>query len=330
VKSIRLRIRDSNWFFFRAVATLSIVILLPTTFFIESAVASTKPCLSTQLSVVRGHLGVAMGSIGSENGFKNISSVTCSLRGYPKLQMVDGAGRAIATHVMDGTSVTVSFVPVKTVILKPGAEAIFDLGYTDATGYGTASCPTSAQVEITPPNTSQPITVVWQLQAYGGSAIALRCGVITVSPVYAPPGINGGTTGNLVSQCAQLDVKEAASTNQHSYRPGISVKMTASIRNVSSSACSIIAGAISPSYLITNAKGVVVWNNCYASKGQPGACPLFLVLRRLNPGATYSATVTWNQMAGSKPTRVGGGIYELHATFTGLAKTIMVKFTLIA
>lgn len=146
-------------------------------------------CLSNNLSVLAGRTGGAMGSVGVVGVvFKNNSEVTCTLMGYPDLQMLDAAGNPVITHVHKGTSVTVQFTPEDLVTLLPGGEAMFDLGYSSATGYGSAYCPTSARVLITPPNTNQPIVVPWKLQPYGGSTIAkLRCGEITVSPVYAPP-----------------------------------------------------------------------------------------------------------------------------------------------
>jgi len=145
-------------------------------------------CLSNQLTIVRGQDGVAMGHFGMDSSaFKNTSNITCTLKGYPNFQMLDKTGKHIATHVIDGTSYTVQPQPVDVIILDPGNQAMFDLGYDNSTGYGNAICPTSAQVEITPPGSSMPITVPWLFQPYGSSSIPkLRCGEITVSPVYWP------------------------------------------------------------------------------------------------------------------------------------------------
>ena len=145
-------------------------------------------CLSNQLEVVRGQEGVAMGHFGIDSSFfKNISNSTCTLKGYPNFQMLDSAGKHIATQVIDGTSYTVQAQKEDVVILDPGNQAQFDLGYDNSTGYGNAICPTSRQVEITPPGSSQPILVPWKFQPYGGGTIPnLHCGEITVSPVYWP------------------------------------------------------------------------------------------------------------------------------------------------
>ncbi len=151
-------------------------------------VANTT-CQSGQLSIVRGQTGGAMGHIGiAASAFQNISTTTCTLSGYPTLQMLDALGHAMPTHVIDGSSYTVISRPESVVVLLPGKQAMFDLGYSNGTGYGSAVCPTSAQVEITPPGSSESISVRWTLQPYGGPTIAkLRCGEITISPVFAPP-----------------------------------------------------------------------------------------------------------------------------------------------
>ncbi len=132
-----------------------------------------------------------MGHIGQVVSFKNVSTKSCALTGYPSVEMLGVARRPIPTEVTDGPSYIVPALPERTVTLAVGAEASFDVGYSDATGYGTAVCPTSAWVAVTPPDASQAITVPWRIQPYGGSTIAkLQCGQIAVSPVYA----GGGTS----------------------------------------------------------------------------------------------------------------------------------------
>lgn len=145
-------------------------------------------CLSSQLSIIDGRHGVAMGSVGVDGiAFKNVSKTSCTLRGYPDLQMLDAAAKPITTHLHKGTSYTVQTTPEDMVTLLPGGEALFDLGYSSSTGYGTLKCPTATQEEITPPGSDQPIIVNWQMDPYGGSIPKLHCGEVTVSSVYAPP-----------------------------------------------------------------------------------------------------------------------------------------------
>ena len=296
-----------------------------------SSIAIVPTCHSSQLRVEQGRVGAAMGSIGiTAAGFRNISKTACILKGYPTLQMFDANGHRISTHVMHRASASVPFIATKVVMLRAGQAAKFDLGYANQTGYGTASCPTSSRVTVTPPNNLKPINARWHLQPYGGSTIAkLRCGEITISPVYAVKGATPSpvTTG-AVKQCAPSAVKEFASTTQHGYRLGTPVKMTASIRNTSTRTCTVVIGQNSPSFSITNSKGVVVWNNCYVN-GQPGACRMSLILKTLKPGIRYSARATWNQQSGTQPNQIAAGAYTLTASFSGFTTEKTVRFTLI-
>jgi hypothetical protein len=103
--------------------------------------------------------------------------------------------------------------------------------------------------------------------------------------------------------------------------------MTSTVRNVSSKNCSVGVGPTSPSFTVTNSKGVVVWNNCYTN-GRPGACALYLVAHTLKPGATYLTIVKWDQRSGQPPTRVSTGPYRLTTFFSGVAGIHTTRFQL--
>ncbi len=128
----------------------------------------------------------AAGSVGYTDDFENVSNATCTLYGYPGLQMLNASGLPIPTDVIRATSVTVPYVPEKLVTLAPGARADFSMGFAASTGYGGAQCPTSTRVEFTAPNDFQSLTVTLAIRPYGGPDIAqVHCGEIHVSPVYA-------------------------------------------------------------------------------------------------------------------------------------------------
>jgi len=148
-------------------------------------------CRSSALAVSVGAAGVAAGSVGQVVTFTNRSAKACSLYGFPGLQLLDAAGHPLPTDVVRGQSVTVPSVPLRTVLLAPGGAASFALGYADQTGYGALRCPTSAEVDLTPPGAERPIAVPWRLSAYGGTTEHLRCGVVVVSPVYPGTGRPG-------------------------------------------------------------------------------------------------------------------------------------------
>jgi hypothetical protein len=145
-------------------------------------------CLTGQLRVTPGTSEGALGHIGVVVRFTNHSRSTCELYGYPGLQMLDAAGKALPTSVQRGIAYTVPKVPERAVKLPPGGRASFDLGYSDSTGYGNETCPSSTRVEITPPNDFKPLTIAWRIAPYGGDIPHLKCGEITVSPVFAGAG----------------------------------------------------------------------------------------------------------------------------------------------
>jgi hypothetical protein len=96
---------------------------------------------------------------------------------------------------------------------------------------------------------------------------------------------------------------------------------------LSSKICSVAIGPTSPSLVVTDSDGVVVWNNCYAND-RPGACALYLVAQTLRPGATYAKTVAWDQRSGRPSARVPTGTYQLSANFSGNAGNDTTRFQL--
>jgi hypothetical protein len=142
-----------------------------------------KTCLPAQLTVVAGSLGVAAGTVGRVYQLQNSSSTPCSLFGYPGLALLNGASQPLPTTVVRQPGQA-----EVTVTLAPGGSAYFTATWPDGTGFGDASCPTSADLEITPPNDTAQIVVTGSagmIQAFGGTTTKLQCGTITVTPVRA-------------------------------------------------------------------------------------------------------------------------------------------------
>ena len=144
-------------------------------------------CTSSQLAIKLGVEGAAMGSRGVTGmAFKNISSTACTLKGYPIVQMIDGSGKSISTHVTRTDSIFGTPTPIKLLTLALGGEAKFDMFYEAQTGYGNLSCPTSNSVNFTPPGSNTALDLAWKIQPYGGTVQALKCGELKVGPLYAP------------------------------------------------------------------------------------------------------------------------------------------------
>lgn len=143
-----------------AICTLLVTIALMTN---SAAIAQSKPrssvaanptrCQTNQLSVRRVSAQGALGHIGVIYAFTNISSSTCTLYGYPGFMPLDAKGQPLK-----GIKVTWSernymhHVQRQRLTLAPRAQASFEAVYSDVPS-DNQSCPKSAKVQITPPNT---------------------------------------------------------------------------------------------------------------------------------------------------------------------------------
>lgn len=140
-------------------------------------------CAVSQLQAARGPGGgAAAGHIVANIVLRNSSATPCTLDGYPGLQMLDAHGHSLPTVVERGAAMGLAAVPPALVTLAPGASASFSLAYEDVPVGGEGVCPTSAQLEVTPPNAYSHLVLSISLTPCRG-------GTITVSPVVA--GTNG-------------------------------------------------------------------------------------------------------------------------------------------
>lgn len=121
--------------------------------------------------------GGAAGTIEVTFGLRNSSSATCDLTGFAGAQMLDASGKAITTHVVRGGGYSFTNFPAAKVSLAPGDTAYFNAGYSDVPTAGETSCPTSAQIEVTPPNDYTQLVTAFQATVCNG-------GTLTFSPVF--------------------------------------------------------------------------------------------------------------------------------------------------
>lgn len=143
-------------------------------------------CATSNLRITLGRSGVAMGHIGMYFYVKNVGRRTCELDGFPSVQLMASIKGLIPTEVTFGSDYTVPPIVSETTFLGPGDRAVFMLGYSDATGYGTATCPIANTLRITPPGDRASHDLRVEIQAYGGATIqTLECGEIAVSPIMS-------------------------------------------------------------------------------------------------------------------------------------------------
>lgn len=143
-----------------------------------AAATATPRCEVRNLKLAPPRSSGAAGSIGLLFTFTNNGRTTCHIFGFPGMRLENKHHRAMSTTVIRGTSVVVPFEPENTVRIAPGRRASFFAGYSDVPT-GNEKCPTSAYVQVTPPNDYRQLTVAMGATACGGR--------ITVSPVV--PGV---------------------------------------------------------------------------------------------------------------------------------------------
>jgi hypothetical protein len=142
--------------------------------------AASTNCQPAQLSGSVAAPSGAAGQIEESIVLQNTSSTTCTLSGYPGMQLYDGAGAAIPTTVIRGGEtflVPAANQPPGVVDVSPGAAADFRLRYEDVPVGGETSCPTSATALVTPPNDVHGLTMDLAVAPCGN-------GTVHVSPVY--------------------------------------------------------------------------------------------------------------------------------------------------
>lgn len=152
-----------------------------------TTVVTTTPTTSTTVPGCTGS-NYVLSLLGTEGaagtneltlGFHNTSSATCSLSGYPGLQLLDSAGADIATTTVRGGSYSFTNFVAANVSVGPSATAYFNVGYSDVPTGGESACPTATTLQAIAPNTTTPLTVK-------GSFNVCNNGTLTVSPVFGP------------------------------------------------------------------------------------------------------------------------------------------------
>jgi hypothetical protein len=152
----------------------------------DAGAATFATCTTSSLAVRTGMTTTAMGTVAEELGFVNRGEKTCSLRGYPHIQMLNASGKPLKTT--DHTAPGAFGIEVTTVNLAPGATAYFGLVYHNQTGFAKLTCPTSAALSISPPHSAVAITLRGsdaRIEAFSGTIVRLVCGVLRVTAVTA-------------------------------------------------------------------------------------------------------------------------------------------------
>jgi hypothetical protein len=145
--------------------------------------------------------------------------------------------------------------------------------------------------------------------------------VLAIGRASSPVGARA--TALPAGACTPGMLVERTAIARRVYRPGQRVVITVTLRNQTSSECSIVTGSCVPQVLVTGRAGLVVWNRaatqvvCQAGVG-----------RRLGAGAAVSQTISWDGRVcvGRDPRTCSGrlvppGRYTVHAIWSTQASS---------
>ncbi len=146
-----------------------------------STAATTANCQPSQLQATPGQGTGAAGTISMTIGFTNTSSSTCTLKGYPGMQLLSSTGVSLPTNVVRGVgqwAAAAASQPPSLVTLAPQQVATFSLSYEDVPVGSETSCATSAKAQVTAPTDRTSLTITLSITPCNN-------GTVHVSPVYA-------------------------------------------------------------------------------------------------------------------------------------------------
>lgn len=165
-----------SWMIAGVVAAMAAVAAVPAASAARHVGPSTPTnCTRDQLGVRSNGTNGAAGTIHGAWVFTNLSGTTCTLFGYPDLQLYGSAGRPMTTIVKRNLS------PGPThVTLAPRASATFYSSYSDVPS-SSAPCGMSNVVQITAPNAGASLFIPARLAPCRGvvNVSAVRAGVHT-------------------------------------------------------------------------------------------------------------------------------------------------------
>ena len=151
---------------------------------------ATTQCLRESLSVKEGETDAAMGGVRSTPfTLTNNSSAPCTLKGYPRFEVLNSQGRVVRRAVdkeeVPGDS---QQGPPQLVTIEPGKTAWFSLYYNSGgAGHVGKPCPTYHKIKIAAPGTTRAFVLRSEIQPCRGIQIE-------VSPVRSQTQTSSITT----------------------------------------------------------------------------------------------------------------------------------------
>lgn len=152
-----------------------------------SVPAGPVRCATTALTAAVAGTSGAAGTIEITVAMTSTAAAPCVLDGYPGLLLQTASGSPLPTSVVRKGSYGFTSMPPTPVTLTHGGSAYFNVGYSDVPVGAETTCPTSASMQVTPPNAFDHLVMAAALAPCGG-------GTLVVSPVFLAVGSNSQTT----------------------------------------------------------------------------------------------------------------------------------------
>lgn len=146
--------------------------------------ARVPVCRADQLTLQAGTAQAGMGHVTRTLVLGRRGRGICRLHGTPRVQLLNAHGLPLQTVQRSAAYPLVPGRMPPMIRLAPGATAHFTVHYATVTGYGTARCPTSAALAVTPPGATSALRLALTISAYGGTLPTPVCGELWVSALW--------------------------------------------------------------------------------------------------------------------------------------------------
>jgi len=141
-------------------------------------------CLNVQLTIgLFGNPGGAASRVALIYRIHDLWEDSCTLRGYPGIELLDRSFHSLPTHLTDGQRSLIGRVSERKVVLNSRRDAYFVVSYIDEP-VGTKTCLRAPYLLIIPPGDRLPV-VIFSRRNDSPSYFAPCGGDIAVSPVTA-------------------------------------------------------------------------------------------------------------------------------------------------
>ena len=112
---------------------------------------ATTRCTASQMVADHTSPKIAAGTVGEAFTLKNVSSATCTIDGYPDIQLYDSSGNAMPTATTrNGAYAFTSSTPTLLTV-SPGNVVSFNVGFSGVGQSGSNSCPSASRVSVALP-----------------------------------------------------------------------------------------------------------------------------------------------------------------------------------